>query len=99
MVLTIFRSRLKAGAEEEYRQWAERISRLAATMPGYAAHKIFVAEDGERVTLVEFADEETQRAWARHPEHVAAQKKGREDFYAEYRITVCKPVRDTRYPE
>jgi heme-degrading monooxygenase HmoA len=29
-----------------------------------------------------------------HPEHRAAQKKGREIYYSEYRIQVCNVVRD-----
>jgi heme-degrading monooxygenase HmoA len=98
MVVTIFRSRVKPEAREEYAAWAARISQLAQTMPGYISHKGFTAEDGERVTIVEFASEEAQRAWAVHPEHVAAKKKGRSDFYSEYRIQVLKLERETGFP-
>ena len=97
MVVTIFRSRLKPEVQEEYAPLAARMSELAASMPGYISHKGFVAEDGERLTLVEFESEEAQRAWARHPEHVQAQKRGRNEFYSEYRVTVCTPGRDSRY--
>ena len=45
-------------------------------MPGYKSHKVFIAEDGERLTLVEFEDDATQFDWASHPEHRAAQKRG-----------------------
>lgn len=98
MVVTIFRSRLRPEAEAEYVEWAARMSALAATMPGYVSHKGFVAADGERVTIVEFASEEAQRAWRTHPDHVAAQKKGRQDFYAEYRLQVCRVERESRLP-
>jgi heme-degrading monooxygenase HmoA len=98
MILTVFRSRLNPAAQEEYAHWAARMSELARAMPGYVSHKVFVAEDGERVTLVEFESEEAQRAWARHPEHVAAQKKGRADFYAEYRLQTCQVLRESRFP-
>jgi len=50
------------------------------------------------VTLVEFASEEAQRAWSRHPDHVAAQKKGRQDFYVEYRLQVCRVERESVFP-
>jgi len=66
MVVTIFRSRLKPEVQEEYAPLAARMSELAASMPGYISHKGFVAEDGERLTLVEFESEEAQRAWARY---------------------------------
>lgn len=98
MVVTIFRSRLKPDAEAEYGKWAARMSALASTMPGYVSHKGFVAPDGERVTIVEFASEEAQRAWRMHPDHVAAQKKGRQDFYAEYRLQVCRVERESSSP-
>ena len=98
MVVTIFRSRLRPEAQEEYAPWAERMSALARTMPGHFSHKTFVAEDGERLTLVEFASQEAQRAWGRHPEHVAAQAKGRSAFYSEYCIQVCAVQREARFP-
>ena len=97
MIVTVFRSRLKPGNADEYYQWAARIAALAKTMPGYVSHKGFVAEDGERVTIVEFADEESQRAWARQEEHVGAKKKGRADFYTEYKVQVCTVVRESKF--
>jgi antibiotic biosynthesis monooxygenase (ABM) superfamily enzyme len=37
-VITVFRSRLRPEAQEEYRQWATRMSELARHMPGYISH-------------------------------------------------------------
>jgi len=98
MIVTVFRSRLKPEAREEYTQWAGRMSELARAMPGYLSHKVFVAEDGERVTIVEFESEEAQRAWARHPQHLEAKKKGRADFYAEFKLQTCNVLRESRFP-
>jgi heme-degrading monooxygenase HmoA/ketosteroid isomerase-like protein len=98
MVVTVFRSRLKPEAKEEYARWAGRMEELVRQVPGYVSHKGFVAEDGERVTIVEFASEEGQRAWATHPEHVEVQKKGRQDFYAEFRVQVCTVQREMVHP-
>ena len=99
MIVTVFRSRLKPDAQEEYLQWADRMSQLAKAMPGYISHKGFVAEDGERVTIVEFASEETQAAWARYPEHIDAKKKGRADFYAQYKLQTCSVLRESTHPK
>jgi heme-degrading monooxygenase HmoA len=98
MIVTVFRSRLKPEAEPEYGEWAARISALARQMPGYRSHKVFVADDGERVTIVEFESEEAHRAWSTHPEHVQAKMKGRRDFYLEYRIQVCNVLRESGFP-
>lgn len=98
MVLTVFRSRLRDEARDEYFAMAARMAALAEGMPGFRARKTFVAEDGERLILVEFEDETTQRAWSLHPEHVAAKKKGRGDFYSEYSLQVCEVLRESRFP-
>lgn len=97
MVVTIFRSRLKPENQQEYYEWAGRMSALAKTMPGYVSHKAFTAEDGERVTLVEFADESSQRAWSANLQHVEAKKKGRKDFYVEYKLQVCRVERESSF--
>jgi heme-degrading monooxygenase HmoA len=68
-------------------------------MPGYRSHKVFIAEDGERVTLVEFEDEQSQNTWSTNFEHVAAKKRGREAFYAEYTLQVCRVVRESRFEQ
>lgn len=99
MIVTVFRSRVKPEVQQEYLQWVARMNALAKEMPGYVSHKGFVAEDGERVTIVEFDSETAHRAWAVHPEHVAAQKKGRQDFYLEYRIQVCQVQRENAFPK
>ena len=95
MIVTVFRSRLNPSMQEEYGRWAARMSELAREMPGYLSHKGFVAADGERVTIVEFATEAAMRPWATHPEHVAAKRLGREQFFSEYRVQVCSVLRDS----
>ena len=97
MVLTVFRSRLKAENVEEYYQWAARMSEMARTMPGYLSHKSFTAEDGERVTIVEFSDHGGQEFWRTRPEHLEAQKRGRSAFYTEYKLQVCEVVRESAF--
>ena len=97
MVITLFRSRLKPESMEEYSRWAERMSELAKTMPGYVSHKGFVAEDGERITVVEFEDEASQRNWSTNLQHVEAKKKGRQDFYLEYSLQICRVERSTSF--
>jgi heme-degrading monooxygenase HmoA len=89
MIVTVFRSRLRPGIRDEYVALADRMNELAKTMPGYISHKGFFADDGERVTIVEFADEEGMRAWRTNSEHRAAQKVAREKYYSEYHIQVC----------
>jgi heme-degrading monooxygenase HmoA len=97
MIVVVFRSRLTPEAVEDYDATAARMDELAMQMPGYVAHKAFAAEDGERLTLVEFESEEAIAAWRLHPEHVEAQRKGRSKFYSEFRLTVCEVLREQRF--
>ena len=92
-VVTVFRSRLRSEGIDEYEPVAAEMFALAHTMPGLVDVKSFTADDGERVTLVTFADAETQRAWREHPDHRLAQRAGRDRFYAEYSIQVCDCTR------
>ncbi len=97
MIVTVFRSRLRPGVRDEYVALADRMNELAKTMPGYVSHKGFFADDGERVTIVEFEHEEGMRAWRTNPEHRAAQKLAREKFYSEYHIQVCTVDRQSSF--
>jgi heme-degrading monooxygenase HmoA len=96
-VVTVFRSRLRAGDLGAYAEHAARMATLAAGMPGYVEHKGFAAPDGERVTLVTFADRPSHDAWRDHPEHRAAQTAGIAEYYAEYTVQVAVVDRVSRW--
>jgi heme-degrading monooxygenase HmoA len=97
MIVTVFRSRLTPGLQREYIALVDRMQEIARSIPGYISHKGFWAEDGERVTIVEFEHEEGQRAWRTHPEHIAAQKEGRLKYYDMYDIKVCNVLYDAHF--
>jgi heme-degrading monooxygenase HmoA len=97
MIVTVFRSRLMPGVRDDYVSLVDRMVELAAAMPGYISHKGFFAEDGERVTIVEFETEEAQRAWRMHPEHRDAQRKAREIYYSSYSVQVCEVKRESKF--
>jgi heme-degrading monooxygenase HmoA len=89
-VVTVFRSRVRPEAAAEYEARAAEMLALAKTMPGLVDVKSFTADDGEHVTLVTFADAESQRAWREQADHRRAQRAGRDRFYAEYNLQVCE---------
>jgi heme-degrading monooxygenase HmoA len=97
MIVTVFRSRLRPGVREDYVALVEKIAAVARTMPGYISHKGFFADDGERVTIVEFEHEEGMRAWRTNPEHVAAQKLARTKYYTEYNVQICRLERESKF--
>jgi len=89
-IVSVFRSRLRPGVDEEYQRVADEMSRLVRSMDGFIDEQFYTSPDGERVTIVRFADRDAQRAWASEPAHAAAQRRGREEFYAWYDISVAE---------
>ncbi len=97
MWITVFRNRLRPDAGTDYGEVATRMRELARSMPGYSSFKTFTAEDGERVSLVEFDSLEALLAWKNHPEHRAAQQRGRVAYYAEYSVQSAEIAREYRF--
>jgi heme-degrading monooxygenase HmoA len=93
MVVTIFRSRLDPAHAKQYQATAERMHSLATAMPGFVSIKTFLAEDGERLSMVVFESPETHQAWRDHPEHREAQRLGWQAFYTEFSVIVCEDPR------
>jgi heme-degrading monooxygenase HmoA len=93
VIVTVFRSRLNPDVGKEYTVMAVRMGELAKTMPGYISHKSFTAEDGERVTIVEFETMEGQLEWRRNAEHGEAMRLGRSTFYKEFRVQINTQIR------
>ena len=55
------------------------------------------ADDGERVSVVTFANQEAQSAWRDHPDHRVAQQLGRSNFYDSYDIQICRVVSERSF--
>ena len=97
MVIGIFRSRLRAGVEAAYEPVANRMVELVAGIPGFLWIKSFEAEDGERLALFAFESDDALAAWRVQLEHQEAQGRGRAEFYSEYLLTVCSPIREASF--
>ncbi|MEX0955023.1 MAG: antibiotic biosynthesis monooxygenase [Rhizobiaceae bacterium] len=93
MIVTIFRSRLKPESADDYRATAAALSELVRELPGYLSHKSFLAEDGEKVTIVEFESDDALDSWRTHPDHIAAKRLGVERYFSEYSMQICSVQR------
>ena len=96
-VVTVFRSRRREESEDAYRTLSGEMETAARSVPGFVDFKTFTAEDGEHVSLVTFATPAAHQVWRNDPRHRAAQKRGRAEFYAEYRIQVGQCTHATRW--
>ena len=96
-IVTVFRSRLNEDARTGYEELVPLVVAEAEKMPGFVSRKSYIAEDGERLSLVEFSEEKYHQAWANNELHVLAKRKAKESFYSEFHIQVCKVTRESKF--
>ena len=95
-IVTVFRNRLRDKIDG-YEETAGDMLAVASSMPGFVSFKQFTADDGERLSVIEFDSSEHHKAWGNHPEHRVAQRRGREEWYADYRIQVCRVLSERNF--
>jgi heme-degrading monooxygenase HmoA len=97
MLVVLFRSKLTPEAGEDYNTMSEEMHSLVRANPGFVDVKHFKAEDGERLTVVWFKDEESLREWRMLPRHREAQSTGRKKWYEYYKMEVATIERVTSF--
>ena len=96
MILVVFRSRLVPDPIG-YADMSEEMDKLARSSPGFVDVKSFKADDGERLTLVWWQDEDTLKGWRENVRHLFAQKAGREKWYEYYKMDVATVTRASNF--
>lgn len=98
MIYTLFFSRLRQLSDESAREYQERLAalreRARTEFPGFVDQKSFTSEDGERLTVVRFEDRESLNDWSADAEHREGKRRGRREYYQEYRVVVCEELRE-----
>ena len=91
MFLVIFKATPR-NFDAEYHKTADRLRHLAKTEYG-CLDFVSYSKGDEEVTLSYWSDESSLRRWRSDPEHLAAQKKGKEDWYERYSTEVLEMLR------
>ena len=76
-----------------YAAMDRRMSELGPQQPGYLGRDAYTHPDGRELVLLYYRDAESIAAWQRHPEHLEAQRLGRQRWYAAYHIEVARVER------
>ena len=90
-VAVIFTS-VRTEGDNGYAAMSARMDALAAEQPGYLG--IEAARDRIGITVSYWADEASAQAWKQVAEHLVAQQRGRDIWYADYRVRVAVVHRD-----
>jgi heme-degrading monooxygenase HmoA len=91
-VAVIFTSVRKPDDVDGYARMAEAMEELAAQQPGYLG--IEAAREDLGITVSYWADEASAKAWKQVAAHLGAQRRGRERWYADYRVRIATVTRD-----
>jgi heme-degrading monooxygenase HmoA len=85
----IFTSR-RAGTGDGYDEMAARMEALASGQPGFLGIESVRGPDGLGITVSYWDSLEAIRRWREHPEHLEAQRRGKSEWYADYRLRVAE---------
>lgn len=89
--VVIFTS-IRTEGDEGYSETAERMEELSAQYPGFLG--LESARSGLGITVSYWSSLEAIKNWKQNEEHLEAQRKGKEKWYSNYRIRICKVERE-----
>lgn len=96
MYVVVFQVKPKPGKAQQYLDIAAKLRPELDTIDGFISIERFesVYEPGKYVSLSFWRDEDAIRAWRGHVGHQLAQRKGRDEIFEDYRLSVAEVVRD-----
>lgn len=90
----IFTSR-RTGHDQGYTEMAQRMEDLAQTQEGYLGHDSARSNIG--ITVSYWSSLESIRAWKLNSEHLLAQQQGKDNWYSEYSVRICRVEREYHF--
>ncbi|OKI04028.1 antibiotic biosynthesis monooxygenase [Streptomyces sp. CB02923] len=76
-----------------YGETVARMEELVKEVPGYLGMDFAESPGGLAVTIAYFRDADSLARWRRNAEHLAAQKRGQDQWYQSYSLHVAKVER------
>ena len=83
---------LRTEGDNGYGKMAEALEQLTATQPGFLG--IESARDGLGITVSYWESLDSIAAWRANARHLAAQQKGRDVWYEQFKVRICRVERD-----
>lgn len=83
---------IRTTGDNGYAETAKRMVELAAAQPGFLGVESARNELG--ITVSYWQDLEAIKNWREHFEHTQARNKGRETWYAGFKVRICKVERE-----
>jgi heme-degrading monooxygenase HmoA len=83
---------LRTADDNGYPAMSEAMVMLAATQPGFLG--IESVREGLGITVSYWDSLESIAAWKQNSAHLVAQQRGREIWYQEFKVRICRVERD-----
>ena len=95
-VIVLFEVTLKEGKNEDYLKMAASLSDSLSRAEGFIYSKRFssLATKGKLLSMSVWENEESIEKWRNQAQHRMCQKQGRDNDFADYKITVVTPIRN-----
>ncbi|MFV8384372.1 antibiotic biosynthesis monooxygenase family protein [Vibrio parahaemolyticus] len=89
MHIEVFRYRVNPDFKDEFTTLYAQMQQCIQSIDGYIGHKVFTADDGEKVLIGYFEHADAIAQWDVHPEHKQAKARGRDAVFAHYDVIVA----------
>ncbi|RAL24490.1 antibiotic biosynthesis monooxygenase family protein [Thermoflavimicrobium daqui] len=87
-------SSIKPEDQTSYQQMSDMLLELLKDQPGYLGVESVRNQDGLGITISYWETLESIQKWKQHPLHLKAQQLGKDVWYSNYRVKICKVERD-----
>lgn len=94
----VFTSLRQADPGDGYVEMAERMEELARRQPGFLGVESVRDASGAGITVSYWTDLDSIAAWKQNAEHLEAQRLGRDRWYRQFALRVCRVEREMNYP-
>jgi len=96
MIAVIFEVEPKPGEKDNYLDLAAKMRPLVEKVDGFISVERFqsLTNPEKLLSLSFFRDEAALDEWRQLTAHRAAQRKGREEYFADYRLRIASIIRD-----
>jgi len=90
MLVVLFKIRARADVDEAayeaaFLQMLDRVGQIR----GYLGFESYTGEDGTELGVATFEDDIALADWREEPDHVATRRRGHDEFFEAYDITVA----------
>ena len=101
MIVCLIEFETRPGQESAQQKWLAELMPEVGEIEGFRGKESYAHVSGDRrvSTVSYWENEESLKAWTRHPRHREAMREGKETIFARYDIRICEQLRRYCHPE